>query len=85
MIPSLEELPAAQLTFQELDRAYQDGIEDLADKILTLIQQSDYTIELDELETFLDAEKGFGQSEDFKLKLPEPAKPKFVNPAEVDW
>lgn len=60
MTPLLDELEAARYTFQEMDRAYEDGLEDMADKILALIHQSDYTIGLDELETFLEAEKGFG-------------------------
>lgn len=52
-----EELEAARFTFAEMDLAYQDGIEDLADKVIELIYQSDYTITLEELVEFLEHEK----------------------------
>lgn len=44
---------------RDLDRAYQDGVEDLADKVVTLIRQSDYTLCLDEIEAFIEAELGY--------------------------
>ena len=42
----------------DLDAAYQAGIEDLADKVIELIYQSDYEITLQEIVSFLEAEKG---------------------------
>lgn len=59
MTPLFEELDAARFTFVEMDNAYQDGIEDLADKVIELVQQSDFTLTLEDLVQFLEAEKGF--------------------------
>lgn len=41
----------------ELEKAYLDGVEDVADKVIELIYQSDYTITLQEVIDFLEAEK----------------------------
>lgn len=45
-------------TLEELEVAYLQGIEDLADKVIELIYQSDYEIPLQEIVDFLEAEKG---------------------------
>lgn len=55
LIPELEE---ATFSYAEMERAYTDGLEDLADKIVTLIRDSDNEITLDELVEFLEAEVG---------------------------
>lgn len=55
--PLFDELKAARFTFSDMETAYLDGIEDLADKTIELIYQSDFTLSLDELIEFLEAEK----------------------------
>lgn len=55
-----EDLEAQRFTFHEMDGAYNDGIEDTCDKVIELITQSDYSITLEELVSFLEAEKGWG-------------------------
>ena len=59
MKPLFEELEEARFTFLEMDAAYSDGLEDAYDKIINLIQQSDFTIGLEELVTFAENEKGY--------------------------
>jgi hypothetical protein len=46
-------------TETDLDQAYQDGIEDLAHKIVELIYQSDFSISLKEIVSFIEAELGY--------------------------
>ena len=46
-------------TLADLERAYADGVEDLADKVIELIFQSDYEIDLREIVEFCETEKGF--------------------------
>lgn len=41
----------------DVESAYTDGIEDLADKVIELIYQSDYTVTLQEIIDFCEAEK----------------------------
>jgi hypothetical protein len=52
-------LNKARFTLSEMDRAYDDGAEDAYDKISELILQSDFTISLEELLSFCEAEKGW--------------------------
>lgn len=56
-----EDLEKATFTFHEMDGAYADGIEDTCDKVIELIIQSDYSVSLDDLVSFLEAEKGWEQ------------------------
>jgi hypothetical protein len=61
-------------TEQDLDVAYNDGMEDLGQKIIELIRQSDYEIELDEIESFIEHELEFkgvvdGRDDDFPEEL----------------
>lgn len=54
----LPELREQRYTYADMDRAYADGVEDLADKIATLIRDSDYDITVEEIEAFIEAEVG---------------------------
>lgn len=47
------------MTYFEEDQIYADGKEDLAQKLLELIRQSDYSITLLDVEAFLEAEIGW--------------------------
>lgn len=59
MTDDIREVAAATtFTLADQETAYQDGIEDLADKILELIYQSDFEISLEEIVQFCEAEKG---------------------------
>jgi hypothetical protein len=51
------DLADARFDYVDMDSAYQDGIEDLADKVVHLIQQSDFEITLEEIIEFLEHEK----------------------------
>lgn len=52
-----DELRDARFTFPEMETAYTQGIEDLADKVILLIYDSDFTIPLEDIVAFLEAEK----------------------------
>ena len=49
-----------EVTFalEDMEAAYCDGVEDLADKLIELIYQSDYEITLQEIIDFCEEEKG---------------------------
>ena len=55
-----ESVPASRMGLgtSSLDASYRAGIEDLANKIIGLIYQSDFTVSLDDILAFLDAELG---------------------------
>jgi len=54
----VEVASATSFSLADLERAYADGVEDLADKVIELVYQSDYEITLQEVIDFCEAEKG---------------------------
>jgi restriction endonuclease Mrr len=86
MRPVPQELEDASYTWQDMDQAYQDGREDLADQMLELIQQSDYEITLEEMVRFLEAEKGYHEDTPHPASLKDPSEWVFLwaDPPEED-
>ena len=65
-------LKSTSFTVEDMDRAYQDGVEDLAIKTIELIQQFDDAITPAEIISFLEAEIGFQEEFDTPDDIKDP-------------
>jgi hypothetical protein len=71
--PLFDEIRRTRFTWRDMDNAYQQGIEDLADKVIELVFQTDGEITAEEIVEFLEAEIGFGTaSEEGKVSYALP-------------